>query len=55
MRFKNKIVLSTGAGYCSTQWGLLGFSKSLMMEVRDYNIKVMVICPGSVDTKFHTA
>lgn len=50
-----KNFFATGAGYCATKWGLLGFSKSLMLEVRDYNIKVMTICPGSVDTKFHKA
>ena len=41
-----------GAGYCATKWGLRGFAGSLMLEVRDHNIRVVTICPGSVDTAF---
>ena len=41
-----------GAGYCSTKWALRGFASSLMLEVREYNIRVVTIFPGSVDTGF---
>ncbi len=41
-----------GASYSATKWGLLGFSRSLMLEVRDFNIRVVAICPGSVNTSF---
>lgn len=41
-----------GAGYSATKWALLGFSKTLMLEVRENNIRVITICPGSVDTSF---
>jgi len=41
-----------GAIYSATKWGLLGFSRSLMLEVREYNIRVVAICPGSVNTTF---
>jgi len=41
-----------GATYSATKWGLLGFSRSLMLEVRDFNIRVVAICPGSVNTSF---
>jgi 3-oxoacyl-[acyl-carrier protein] reductase len=41
-----------GAGYAATKWALIGFSRSLMLEVRDRNIRVITICPGSVDTSF---
>ncbi|MGA9408106.1 MAG: SDR family NAD(P)-dependent oxidoreductase [Bacteroidota bacterium] len=41
-----------GATYSATKWGLLGFSRSLMLEVRDFNIRVVTICPGSVNTSF---
>jgi NADP-dependent 3-hydroxy acid dehydrogenase YdfG len=41
-----------GAGYCATKWALRGFAGSLMLEVREHNIRVMTICPGSVDTGF---
>ncbi len=41
-----------GATYSATKWGLIGFSRSLMLEVRDHNIRVVSICPGSVNTNF---
>lgn len=41
-----------GAVYSATKWGLIGFARSLMLEVRDYNIRVVTICPGSVNTSF---
>ncbi len=41
-----------GATSSATKWGLLGFSRSLMLEVRDFNIRVVTICPGSVNTSF---
>ena len=41
-----------GAGYAATKWALIGFSRSLLLEVREQNIRVITICPGSVDTSF---
>ncbi|MEX1138655.1 MAG: SDR family NAD(P)-dependent oxidoreductase [Bacteroidota bacterium] len=41
-----------GAGYAATKWALIGFSRCLMLEVREKNIRVVTICPGSVDTGF---
>jgi 3-oxoacyl-[acyl-carrier protein] reductase len=41
-----------GAGYAASKWALIGFSRSLMLEVREHNIRVITICPGSVDTSF---
>jgi 3-oxoacyl-[acyl-carrier protein] reductase len=41
-----------GAGYAATKWALMGFSKCLMLEERQFNIRVVTICPGSVDTSF---
>jgi 3-oxoacyl-[acyl-carrier protein] reductase len=41
-----------GAGYSATKWALIGFSRSLMLEVRQHNIRVITLCPGSVDTSF---
>jgi 3-oxoacyl-[acyl-carrier protein] reductase len=41
-----------GAGYSATKWALIGFSRSLMLEVRENNIRVITLCPGSVDTDF---
>jgi len=41
-----------GAGYSATKWALIGFARSLMLEVRERNIRVSTLCPGSVDTEF---
>jgi len=41
-----------GAGYAATKHALLGFSKSLMLEERKNGIRVLAICPGSVNTPF---
>lgn len=30
----------------------MGFSRSLMLEVRKSNIRVIAVCPGSVETSF---
>ena len=41
-----------GSAYCATKWALLGFSRCLMLEVREDNIRVITLCPGSVETAF---
>lgn len=41
-----------GTGYAATKWALRGWASSLMLEVRQHNIRVITICPGSVDTGF---
>jgi len=43
-----------GAGYSATKWAMRGFASSLMLEVREQNIRVVTIFPGSVDTAFST-
>ncbi|MGD9562727.1 MAG: SDR family oxidoreductase [Pyrinomonadaceae bacterium] len=40
------------AAYNASKFGLNGFSEALMQEVRQDNIKVSCICPGSVNTYF---
>lgn len=40
------------AAYNASKFGLNGFSEALMQEVRQDNIKVSHICPGSVNTEF---
>jgi 3-oxoacyl-[acyl-carrier protein] reductase len=40
-----------GTTYASTKHAVMGFSKSLMLEVRKDNIRVIAICPGSVETE----
>ncbi len=39
-----------GTAYAASKHGVLGFSRSLMLEVRKQNIRVVTVCPGSVDT-----
>ena len=47
-----KNAFAGGAGYAATKWAMIGFSRCLMLEVRKHNIRVITICPGSVDTSF---
>ncbi len=55
------INISSGAGrngikqmaaYCASKFGVIGFTESLALEVRDLNIRVSVLIPGSVATDF---
>lgn len=39
------------AAYCASKFGMIGLTESLACETGDYNIKVMAICPGEVNTK----
>jgi 3-oxoacyl-[acyl-carrier protein] reductase len=40
------------ATYNASKFGLNGFTEAMMQEVRQDNIKVSLICPGSVNTTF---
>jgi len=55
------INISSGAGaypvpswssYCASKAGLNAFSEVLMQELRNHNIRVSCVSPGSVDTGF---
>ncbi len=39
-----------GTTYSATKHAVMGFTKSLFLEVRKYNIRVAAVCPGSVLT-----
>ncbi|HXE58757.1 MAG TPA: SDR family NAD(P)-dependent oxidoreductase [Gemmatimonadales bacterium] len=39
-----------GTAYAASKHAVLGFSRSLMLEVRKQGIRVVALCPGSVDT-----
>jgi 3-oxoacyl-[acyl-carrier protein] reductase len=39
-----------GSAYCASKHAVLGFSRALMMEVRKDGVRVIAICPGTVDT-----
>ncbi len=45
-----KNALPNGAAYAASKWGLNGLTYSVAEELRAQNIRVSVICPGSVDT-----
>lgn len=38
--------------YSATKHAVMGLTQSLMAEVRQKNIRVIAVCPGSVDTNF---
>ena len=46
---------ATGSIYCASKHAVMGLSRALMMEVRQYNIRVCAVCPGSVATEFFRA
>ncbi len=45
-------VLPGGAAYSASKWGLNGLTYSVAEELRQYNVRVSVIAPGSVNTQF---
>lgn len=42
-----------GAGYNATKFGVVGFTQAVMLDLRQYGIKVSTIMPGSVATHFN--
>ncbi len=45
-----KNALANGAAYAASKWGLNGLSYSVAEELRVHNVRVSVLCPGSVHT-----
>ena len=43
----SKNALANGAAYAASKWGLNGLSYSVAEELRQHNIRVSVVCPGS--------
>lgn len=41
-----------GAGYNATKFGVVGFTQAAMLDLRQYDIKISTIMPGSVATQF---
>jgi 3-oxoacyl-[acyl-carrier protein] reductase len=39
-----------GSAYAASKHAVLGFGRALMLELRKEGIRVITICPGSVDT-----
>ncbi|WP_176328434.1 SDR family oxidoreductase [Arenibacter amylolyticus] len=42
-----------GAGYNASKFGVVGFTQAAMLDLREYDIKVSTIMPGSVATHFN--
>ena len=47
-----KNALANGAAYSTSKWGLNGLTYSVAEELRAHNVRVSVVCPGSVHTEF---
>ena len=47
----SKNPLPNGAAYAASKWGLNGFSNSVAEELRRYDIRVSVVCPGSTQSE----
>jgi NAD(P)-dependent dehydrogenase (short-subunit alcohol dehydrogenase family) len=45
-----KIGVAGNAGYVASKWGVLGFTKSLALELAKYKINVNSVCPGHINT-----
>ncbi len=39
------------AAYCATKYGVVGLSEVTRMELAPYNVRVMRVCPGAVETE----
>ena len=44
---------ANGAAYNASKFGLVGFTQAIMLDLRQYGIKVTTIMPGSVATHFN--
>ena len=47
-----KNVFAGGGIYCASKWGLQGLSGCMAEDLRQYGIRVSIVCPGSVATEF---
>ena len=36
--------------YCTSNFGIQGFTQALAMEMAEHNIRVNAVCPGVIDT-----
>lgn len=41
------------SGYCASKFALMGFTESVALEAKPFNIRVSVLCPGSTSSEFH--
>jgi len=41
------------SGYCASKFALMGFTESVALEAKPFNVRVSVLCPGSTSSEFH--
>jgi 3-oxoacyl-[acyl-carrier protein] reductase len=46
----SKNPLPNGAAYAASKWGMNGLTASVAEELRNHNIRVSLVCPGSTDS-----
>jgi NADP-dependent 3-hydroxy acid dehydrogenase YdfG len=44
---------ASGAGYNASKFGVVGFTQAAMLDLRNYDVKVTTIMPGSVTSHFN--
>ncbi len=44
---------ATGTGYNASKFGLLGMTEAMMLDVRYDDVRVSIVMPGSVNTRFN--
>jgi NAD(P)-dependent dehydrogenase (short-subunit alcohol dehydrogenase family) len=47
-----KNAFAGGSIYCASKFGLMGLTACMAEDLRNYNIRVSAVCPGSVSTEF---
>jgi len=47
-----KNAFAGGGIYCASKFGLMGLTACMAEDLRNYNIRVSAVCPGSVATEF---
>jgi NAD(P)-dependent dehydrogenase (short-subunit alcohol dehydrogenase family) len=47
----SKNAVKNGAAYAATKWGVNGLSVSAAEELREHNVRVSIVCPGSTATE----
>ena len=47
-----RLSITNGAAYAASKWGLNGLTYSVAEELREFNIRVSVVAPGSINTDF---
>lgn len=47
-----KNAFAGGAVYAASKHAVMGLSRCMMLDLREHGIRVLTVCPGSVDTSF---